>query len=73
MKSQIPGMCAELNEKIDVLEATAKQIAEKQDKKDWDHKELTELLRLEAHKVRGQLQRLRTTVSTLQELKDGEL
>ena len=62
MKSQIPGMCAELNEKIDVLEVEKEdldyQVAALEDKQDA---------------LRTKLNRLRTTVSTLQELKDGEL
>lgn len=62
MKSQIAGICAELNEKIDEL-----------DKKLEDRIRESDRLMEEVGDVRIKIHQLRTTVSTLQDFAAGEL
>jgi len=72
-KSQIPGICAMLNEKIDALEIAKEQVAFRENKaqSEWDAK--LEQLDNERNEIREKLRNIQLTVSTLQALKDGEL
>ncbi len=68
MKSQIAGICATINEKIDEAEKELDAIKSQQDAA-WNNAvDANDFYEAKAVETREQLVKLRTTVSTLQDL-----